>query len=128
MRRVTNHKKQTFQPLNHANLECLKKKPPKTWRFPKYASNRTKNTDYFCNGYNSLYPISGLCLVALFRLSGKILFYYVQVDKMASSQVSMLYRLSHRPYSKPTFYGNEVRIGLRFLLKIRLIQYLFIIK
>ena len=67
-----------------------------------------------------------LCLVTLFGLSEKILFYYIQVDKTASSQVSMLYRLSHRPYSKPTFYGNEVGIGLRFPLKIRLIQYLFI--
>ena len=32
---------------------------PQTWRFPKYESNKTKNTDYFCHGI--LDPISGLC-------------------------------------------------------------------
>ena len=102
-----------------------KKSPPKPGDFQNKCQIEPKTQIIFVM-VNSVYPISGLCLVTLFGLSEKILFYYIQVDKMASSQVSMLYRLSHRPYSKPTFYGNEVGIGLRFPLKIRLIQYLFI--
>ena len=48
--------------LNHANLEYLKKKNPKTsslgpqtWKFPKYVSNETRKADYFCQ--RLLYPI-----------------------------------------------------------------------
>ena len=61
---------QTFQPLNHANLECLKRSPkktwrlaPQTWRFTKYESNNTKKAGYFCHSilspirYNLLHSL-----------------------------------------------------------------------
>ena len=58
---------QTLQPLKDANLECLKKSPQEpgtsNLEISKYASNKTKDADYFFHGI--LYPINGLCCTAL---------------------------------------------------------------
>ena len=77
---------QTIQPLNRANLECMKKssQTPGDWDLkPGDVSNKTKKADYFCHGI--LYPISALLFHSFVTLLAVLRRFYftIQVDRTA---------------------------------------------
>ena len=82
----------TFQPLNHANLKCLKKssQKPGDWHFKpgEYMSNKTKKAEYFYLSWYFL-PFKWSLLYSLVALlAAKRRFCFtLQVDRTAGGKV-----------------------------------------
>ena len=68
--------KQTFQPLNHANLECLKKSSQKPGDFHNMCQTKLKRQIIFVMVFLTLSAVSVVLSCCSFGSDEKILSYY----------------------------------------------------